>query len=319
MEFSNFIVLLARQRSGTHALRSLLESHADIFGVEEVFHLKDAQEPNPGLPIPETNFFTFVKRYVRGDIHQLLPVDYEPLLLAYLEFLRGLTSKRYLVLDVKFNIVHHVTRNFQPLAGPPYLFELILKHGLRTFLLTRKNYLRAFLSVVKTRATQNFHLAAGLPGTVDPRIKINVKELLFELKRWRAEDELVDSSFTTFPSHYDSQLNYRQKYFTWDYADLFDPHGEGLAPRFSNRFSNWLGIPNKFGRQSAFQKFASLPLRETIENYADVVKALRGTPFEYCLQDEPIHSTSGGVRRGWRQWFPGSPALVRRLIPGAHS
>jgi hypothetical protein len=37
MDYSNFIILLARQRSGTNALRSILESHPAISCLPEVF------------------------------------------------------------------------------------------------------------------------------------------------------------------------------------------------------------------------------------------------------------------------------------------
>src|SRR5579859_296333 len=135
MDFSRVIILLARQRSGTHALRSVLQSHPDILGIEEVFHLRSAQDPGTG----ETNFFTFLKQHTQADPLRLLPVDYEDLFLAYLEFLGRRSAKRYLVLDVKFNTVHHITRSFQSLVGFPYLFELMLKHRLKIFALTRRN------------------------------------------------------------------------------------------------------------------------------------------------------------------------------------
>ncbi len=52
----------------------------------------------------------------------------------------------------------------------------------------------------------------------------------------------------------------------------------------------WLGIPNDFSQTtSRYRKQSALPLRETIQNYAAVERALRGTGFEYCLEDEPMY------------------------------
>jgi hypothetical protein len=162
--------------------------------------------------------------------------------------------------------------------------------------------------------TQNFHSEFGKPSPPDRRVKINVGELLFNLKRWQTEDQLVHQSFTTYPSYFDSHIDYRHKYFTWDYANIFAPGKEELAPKFLSRFSKWLGIQKEFTARGGFQKLSSLPLSETIENYREVASALRGTPFRYCLEDEPIHPTAG-ERHGWRGWLSKNLPLFQRRGP----
>ncbi len=291
-DYSQFIILLARQRSGTHALRSILESHPDIFGVEEPFHLKTPDDPGTG----ETNFFVFLKRVAHIDPLRLIAADYEPLFLEYLQHLRGFSAKRYLLLDVKLNSVHHILKRFQPLFAPPHLFELILKHGLRTFVLTRKNYLRYYLSIAKARASDIYHVNAAPAPHLDAKIHVNPAELALELNRCAAEDAFVHDCFTIYANTYWG-YNFREKYFTRDYAEIFTATENGAAPEFLERFAGWLGISNNFQNFCAFQKQSSLPLKEAIVNYREVARCLRRTPFKYCLVDEEVYRPPR-VKRG---------------------
>lgn len=298
MDFSRVIILLARQRCGTHALRSVLASHPDIEGVEEIFHLKSASQPGTG----DTNFFVFLKQQLRREPLRLLPVDYEDLFLEYLDFLGRRTPKRYLVLDVKCNTVHHITRSFQPLVGFPYLFELMLKHQLKAFFLTRRNYLRTFLSLEKARLSRTFHVHASGPEVPDAKITLDVGALRYEMERWEAEDELVRRTFSWPPVY---RERWRPDYFfTSDYTDVFPTTDGTVSSAFCERFSNWLGVPNEFAQKAAYQKLACLPLSQSLENFDEVYAMLRGTRFAYCLTDEPGFNDSSETKRGllprWR-------------------
>jgi len=288
MDYSTFVILLARQRSGTHALGAFLETHPEVFYIDEIFHLDDAERPGTG----ETNFFAFVKKEAGQDPLKLIPVDHEALFLKYLAYLRGFTAKRYIVLDVKYNSAHLLLRNYKSLASPPYLFDLILKHGMRTFALKRKNYLRYLVSITKAAANGRFGVRVFDPPAADEKTRIYIPTLLHELAQCRAEDELVDRGFGEYARH--TGYNYDGKLFTSDYADLFPATEAGLAAEFLQRFSSWLGIANDFRQECRFKKQSSMPLAETIENYQEVVCALRGTAFEYCLSDEPFYAGGRG-------------------------
>lgn len=276
---SDVVVLLARQRSGTHAVRSVLDAHPDIFGIEEPFHLKSAQDPGTG----ETNFFVFLTRQARVDPLKLLPVDYESLFLEYLDYLRGFSSKRFLLLDVKYNNVHHISRSFEPLVGIPYFFELILKHGLRTFVLTRRNYLRAWVSILKTRETASFHVTGGEKLPADRSVTVNVDEMRENFEWWDAEDKLVEHTFTGYARQ--RKASYPGQFFTWDYAELFTETG-AASSRFREAFAGWLGLSSGLAEAAGFQKLSRLPLEQTIKNFREVARALKDTKFERCLEDE---------------------------------
>lgn len=298
--------MLARQRSGTHAVAAFLETHPDIFYINEIFHLDDAENPHTG----ETNFFKFVKKEFHTDPLKLVPVDHEKLFLDYLAFLRGFTNKRYLILDVKYNSAHHVLRNYRSMASSPYLFDLILKHGMRTFSLKRKNYLRYFVSITKAANTGRFGLRIFDPPADDEKVQIPIPALLHELRLCRAEDELVDRTFGEYARYMNS--NYDGKFLTAEYADLFSAADAGMSQEFLSRFSGWLGIANEFRQQCRFKKQSTMPLQETIGNFDEVACALRGTGFEHCLTDEPSYSSTPS-QNGEHHWKPQAVSEVAAL------
>ena len=99
MNYSNVVILLARQRSGTNALRSVLSAHPDIYCHNEVFNLADIDTDEDRV-LREANFFNFQEKYARGDVRRLLPSNHERLFLDFLEYLRCFSSKRYMLIDV---------------------------------------------------------------------------------------------------------------------------------------------------------------------------------------------------------------------------
>ena len=276
MNHSNFIILLARQRSGTNALRSVLEPHPDIFCFNEVFNLRDVDSEDDLLR--ESNFFNFQKKYAQGDISRVFPNKHENLFLDFLEYLRCFTSKRYILIDVKYNTTHFLMEeNKWNLA--PYLFYLIKTYGLRVFNLTRKNYLRFVVSELKAERSGLWTLSTSATGYKDEKIRIDIDYLLRQLNYCGEENQLIDNYFSLYP-----------EYFSYDYEDVFSEGFGRVSDDFLYIFSERFGIDNRFKNETEYKKQSYLPLEETIENYEEVAKALCGTKFEYCLEDEKMYS-----------------------------
>jgi predicted O-methyltransferase YrrM len=275
MDYSNFIILLSRQRSGTNALRSILESHPDIFCFNEVFNLPDKDSENALLR--ESNYFNFLQRYARGDVSRVFPDQHGKLFLDFLEYLRCFSSKRYIVVDVKYNTTHFLTKPWNTMTTP-YLFDLFIDYQLRVFNLTRNNYLRYVLSVSKALKSNRYTVNTSDPDYADTRIWIDIPRLLKELDKCYAEDQLIAKHFSSY-----------EQYLSYEYTDVFPMDTTGEAGTFLQCFSEWLGVSNSFTEQNEFRKQSSLPLEATIENFEEVAKALRGTKFEYCLEDEQMY------------------------------
>jgi hypothetical protein len=295
----DFIVLLARQRSGTNPLRSVLDTHPEIFSVPEVFN--DRPTPDWELEV-ETNYVNFLAKRVSGDLHAVLAAeDHRELFLDFLEYLRCFTDRRFIVVDVKYNSTHHVMKYWRFITEEPFLFTVMRNEKIRVLNLTRHNYLRYWLSEVKAHLTQRWeafdervvgnrpwYLAkyAGRPDSADVKVHLDVAETLQTLELCRSENEVVAASFAGY-----------DRYLQLDYEDLFREIGAPVSEEALVRIAEWLGIEPAFAeRRPQYKKQSVLALADTIENYDEVASALRDTPFEYCLEDERI--------------YRGAPALV---------
>src|SRR5919107_1230654 len=292
MDYSNFTILLARQRSGTNALRSILESHPAIFCLPEVFNLPD--KDSEYMLNRESNYFNFLQRYACADISRVFPDQHDKLFLNFLEYLRCFTQKQLLVLDVKYMSTHHITKSWHFITEEPFFFSLIKEHNLRVLNLTRKNFLRYWLSELKaqqSRVWQEFDesVVGDKPWYIErknsrmqrqeSKIYVDIDELLETLRLCRSENKVVEDSFSEY-----------EHYLTFDYDDLFAYIGAPLSPLVLKRFAQWAGIDNSFAaKRPEYKKLSHLTLEETIENYEAVVQALRGTEFEYCLEDEGLY------------------------------
>jgi hypothetical protein len=275
--YPSFIVLLARQRSGTNALREILETHPDISCLPEVFSFidKDSDDPHKREP----NFFNFLEKYASGDPRRMWPDHHETLFLDFLEYLRCFRAKQYVVIDIKYMSTRFLTEPWARNITSPYLFDLITEYDLSVLNIGRKNYLRYFLSNEKAAQTGRYHTWAGdTKFKGDHPMRVDVGFLLETLEKCADEDQSIRKRFAGYP-----------KFALYDYADIFPGRTEEVSSEFLESVAKWLDVPNVFSPVPHFKKQSVLPLAETIENFAEVQQALRGTSFEYCLEDEPAY------------------------------
>jgi hypothetical protein len=223
MDYSSFIILLARQRSGTNVLRSVLKHHPDFFCLPEVFEYPPAADWRLAV---NTSYFGFLERYTKGDMKKIwAQEDHEVVFLDYLEYLRCFTDKKHVVIDVKYMSMHHVTAQWRFVTEEPFLFSLIKKHNLQVLNLTRKNFLRYYLSEMKAQETkswyafdesvvgkQDWYLSSKKlgGGEKERRIVVDTNHLLETLALCQTENALVEHSFVG-----------HQGYLSFDYDDMF--------------------------------------------------------------------------------------------------
>jgi len=277
MDSSDFILLLARQRSGTNPLRDVLATHPRIFCTPEVFH----NEPSPSAELEvETNFFNFLEQHPLGTVKRSISMEAQGrLFLDFLEYLRCFTDKRYVLLDVKYNSTHHLDGPWREIAAQPDLFRFIKRHRVRVLNLTRHNALRSHLSLLKANLTNTWTVESGASGPPpDQQVVVDTAEMLHVLRMCRAEDELIDRSFEAY-----------EPYLTFDYEELFPELGGRPSAAVLERVSNWLGIDPEFRPSPKYRKQSALTLEETIANHDEVVQALAGTALESCLEDERMY------------------------------
>jgi hypothetical protein len=287
MELSNVTVLLARQRSGTNALRDVLDSHPQLFCLPEVFQA----QPSPKARYEvEANYFNFLDER-RGEIKKVLTSEeaQEALFLEYLAHLAGFSEKPQMVVDIKYNSAHNVDAPWRDLAAEPTLFAYIRRHGIRVLNLRRRNYLRYYLSWLKTEQTRKYHLhASGPDGAVkveDEGIELDLDEMFFRLELCRNEDQLIHRMLGGYAN-----------YMAIEYEELFPRIGAPPADAVLERVAEWMGIGADFTKsQPRYRKQSVLPLEQAIVNYGEVAEALRGTEFEYVLEDEPTYRAAAAA------------------------
>jgi len=276
LDFSDFTILLSRQRSGTNAFRSALATHPDLFCFNEVFNLGDKDSDNEFLR--NTNFFNFLEAYGAGDLQRILPDRHEALFLDFLEFLRCFSPKRQLVVDVKYNTLHFLAKPWAEIVTVPYLLDLIVEHRLRVLHLTRMNYLRQGISSLKAWSSGRYSVFPGQERPDDSQVFVGRGWLTTLLEKRSTEDAMIVKRFRDYPL-----------YRSYDYAQIFRTSTEEPAPEVRRELAEWLGVPDSFGRIADFQKQSSLPLSQTISNYDEVVALLKDTQYAYCLVDEPLY------------------------------
>lgn len=274
MGHPEFTFLLARQRTGTNALRSVLQSNPDICCFDEVFKIDDRHSPSEAKRT--SNYFTFLEQYCAGDITRAFPDQVEPLFDAYLAYLRGLADKRLKMVDVKYNSTHHITGTWRAVAEPT-LFDLIKARELSVLQLCRRNYLRCLLSHLKAWESNSYYEYQN-PAPPDLRVVVYADWALGQFERWRVEDELVAAAFAGYP-------HYRQV----EYAELFPDFTSAMSEGPLEALRGWFGVPNDFRNTAKLSKQSSLPLADTIKNFDEVTAALTGTRYAYCLEDEAAY------------------------------
>jgi LPS sulfotransferase NodH len=277
LDGSNFIVLLARQRSGTNPLRDVLAAHPEIFCTPEVFH----NEPSASAELEvETNFFNFLEQHPLGTVKRSISMEVQGrMFLDFLEYLRCFTDKHYILVDVKYNSTHHLDGPWREISAQPDLFRFIKHHRVRVLNLTRRNSLRSHLSLLKANLTSTWTVESGASGPPpDQQVIVDTAQMLHVLRVWRGEDELIRRVFEDYG-----------QYLTFDYEDLFPELGGPSSPAVLDRISTWLGVDPEFSATPKYRKQSALTLEETIANYDEVVHALAGTGLESCLEDERMY------------------------------
>jgi hypothetical protein len=281
----DFVVLLARQRSGTHALASVLAAHPDVLCLPEVFH----DDPSNMPQMIEANWANFVAAQADGDLHSVLSAEsHRELFRAFLDRLRRITDKRYVLIDVKYNATHHVSEFWRPIGVEPFLFSVIRSEGIRVLHLTRHNHLRHWVSMAAAHQTREWTVneehviggraSSGSAGGV-ATVTLDVRETLAVLEQCRLESAIVASSYAGYPH-----------YLELEYDGLFSQIGAPLSEEALSRIQGWLGLGSDFeDRRPNQKKQSAMPLAQTIANYDEIAAALTGTPFQPFLADERMY------------------------------
>lgn len=260
----SYVLLLARQRTGTGALNSALEKHPNIKYLNEIFNQDNIRA--------DTSFFRFYEKEIRARGKRTWPDIKARIFERYIKVMHDRYQRKTLIADVKYNNLHHLDGNWRGLVEMPALLHKTMSDDVPIIHLRRRNRLRTFLSGILAELNSVWH-------TKDKRelrrqsASIDPVALCHYIDVAEKEDQLVSG----WIGHYHRKLEF-------DYADLFSGSGE-MNPDIVGSILDLLGHPHVPGLQPTLVKQAPVELTSAIENFEDVQRALIGTRHEWMLTD----------------------------------
>ncbi len=261
MSGNKFGILLARQRSGTGALGSILDRHRQLHYLGEILH--------PGNLGQEKNFFTYLSQVLEEDKEAFLPKNRLHVLDKFVDTMRedGVTP----ILDVKYSSIHHLYGDWQSPLSRPQILNHAEGRVVPIIHLTRKNHAKTFVSGRLAETNAVWHTNDKSAAQIRS-IEINPAQLLRFIRNSVRESKLVQKWLAGHP-----------RVVTFDYSDMLDPQGR-LTDTICEKLSTTLGIESFVEKQPSFVKQAPDSLKESIKNYDEVADHLSDTSFRWMLK-----------------------------------
>src|SRR5688572_17236092 len=115
-------ILLATQRTGTHLLKSAIDSHPRVAAPFREAFFPDNLEF-------DDNFFGYLLNLVKSDASWALPQRRVELFERYLSDLPDICGKPHVLIDLKYNSIHHIHSDWHHPGDRPTLFEIVRRDG----------------------------------------------------------------------------------------------------------------------------------------------------------------------------------------------
>jgi LPS sulfotransferase NodH len=263
MEPLRRVAIVATTRTGSTWLGSLLDSHPEIRMEGEIFNLEHAAPSavlDPGAYLNEALAGAGPHRVVGFKIL------YHQARLDYLNsFLAEMDQGRPSQVDWRAHFpVRPVTAKQVPELARAW--DRIRDGGTRIIHLRRRNLLRRYLSHETLMAVSRARWT-GLPTSQLPRLRLAPARLIESFEEVAASAAEIDSHFRESPR----------------LVVFYEELTANLAAQ-SARILGFLEV-RRLRLTGTAPRHPRRPLRETIENYDEVERALAGTPWEAFLDD----------------------------------
>lgn len=272
----NIVVLLARQRSGTHFLRSVLGSHPEVQCWGEILNSRE-----DAIKRFDWNYFSYLARTT--DIASYHPDTALHHFEGYIDWLCERSDSPNVVIDIKYNSLNHVPVGWVGPASPPAILTWFIERGAKVLRLTRRNLLRHVVSEKLANANKRWHVMEG-ESLKKSTVALQPEAILRRLKVAGQSDAYFDHVLTLYPGLGPEQ------YLQFDYEDMVPVVNAGIAEEVKAKVAAFLNVDSSFFiTQGNLRKSASKGLKDIISNYDQVVSLLKGTQYEPFLQDEKMH------------------------------
>lgn len=259
--------VLARVRSGTTVLARMLESHPEVCHFGESLN-----EDN------RNGFFDYLEKRVAENPALCRPSHRVPVFHDYLDHCCAHADDDLSVgvFDLKYETFHLVYRHWQGAGQVPDILRTLVSKGDSVIHLVRRNHLRRMISEYRANASGVYHLAGNRQEPGFDGMYIDPPGLL-------AQCEALDADYLKVQNHFLPRGGFLQV----EYERMFE---DGDGARFSDRFAadlaTFLGVDDRFSRDTRLRRFSRPPLSTLIHNYDAVAEALRGSRWTYLLEDD---------------------------------
>lgn len=260
-------LLVARQRSGTGALGSLLDrqNHPQFYYLGEIFHPEGLGDRH--------NYFTHLVDYVREDPLNAMAQNAPQNFRRFLATFAG--EGRTLLPDVKYDSLHSLNGPWHAPLVRPWLLEFARAEGAPIIHLTRRNLLEVFVSGLLAAANKVWHTADAADVKIRSAV-VDIPKLLRFIDGMQREREVIEQ-----------WLDGHRPLVTLDYQEMFDAEGL-LARDRADEIARAFGADPITQRRPSFVKQAPRDLTESIRNYDEVARALAGTPHAWMLTEDGV-------------------------------
>ncbi|MDP2520802.1 FkbM family methyltransferase [Shimia thalassica] len=255
--------LLARQRSGTGALGSVLQKHPNIFYVGEVFHPDN-------IDTDKWNYFRFLRDFGIEPDKLTNPDCSREVFDTYCDFLKDRLDTKVIVIDVKYRSFHHFTAGWRGIFEQPWFLSQPYVKKTPIIHLTRNNLVETFVSGRLAEINKVWH-ASKSSQIKETSVEVPLKALKGYLNSITREVNQVSEWLSSTP-----------KLATIEYANIFDEKGFIDVPT-TGKLAEVLGVSNFRDRAPAFLKQAPSSLRDSIKNYREVEEGLRETSYSWMM------------------------------------
>lgn len=253
------VFLIGHPRTGTHAVASMLAANGDIQHLGEVFNLGAAEH--------RENYFHFLSALQSPFL--ALPQNAELRFQTYFGYLHHIWHDRRLLLDVKYDVLHLFDGPLREPHAPPDIFRLLREGGAPVVHLTR-NLLHVCYSTLNAVATEQWHVV----GAEQPRTRRFIADPNYVLAF------LYQKHFEE--THVRRYMDTLSNAIEVDYDKIFS--GDRLGRQ---RLLEFLGVSDR-GLGPDYKKQINKPYSALIENYEEVVLAVRDSPFNHFLDEERL-------------------------------
>lgn len=248
----SFYILVAHERSGTHMLRGVLNSHPQICAYGEVCNASDPSL----LSLPES-YISFLRDYMLRDTNLAFRgVGWKGRVISdYVSERLSQTAEDIVAIDVKYSHLHNFEEFWWEPLRVPNLFRAGSELGFKFIHLHRKNTVETVISSELAKATGVWNLTQKRPDRPE-KIAIDLEFLRKEAEILRDQQRLVDKWLADFDS------------LTLSYEDISP--GEAGELREMSLVAEFLGIDPVWNAVPEYVKMAP-PLSEIVEQYDEVL------------------------------------------------